>query len=152
MHPKLRMRMYSSEPMTSYPLVEPWLEPPTPPSSIWSVPEKRTQSAFQAVGRTTCAHCQTTTTPLWRKINHVTTCNACGIYFKTHGIQRKPKLHVSTKHTPAKSTISSSNCFYHKRVPVKVLQDHQHTLTQLSAFVVLEGLVNHHVQSLNTTQ
>lgn len=40
-----------------------------------------------------CGRCGTTKTPLWRKTPGTDTklCNACGIYFKTHGKQRPAK-------------------------------------------------------------
>lgn len=38
-----------------------------------------------------CANCQTTTTTLWRRNNQgEPVCNACGLYFKLHGINRPP--------------------------------------------------------------
>lgn len=41
-----------------------------------------------------CANCQTTHTPLWRKdrSNGLIMCNACGIYFKNHGRHRPLEL------------------------------------------------------------
>ena len=36
-----------------------------------------------------CANCATTTTSLWRRNNQgETVCNACGLYFKLHGVNR----------------------------------------------------------------
>lgn len=36
-----------------------------------------------------CGLCETTTTPLWRKIlRDMIVCNACGIYWRTHGRSR----------------------------------------------------------------
>ena len=36
-----------------------------------------------------CANCSTTTTSLWRRNNQgETVCNACGLYFKLHGVNR----------------------------------------------------------------
>ncbi|KAI9278652.1 hypothetical protein BDA99DRAFT_428703, partial [Phascolomyces articulosus] len=38
---------------------------------------------------TKCFNCQTTTTPLWRRDNDGNTiCNACGLYYKLHNVQR----------------------------------------------------------------
>ncbi|ORY05638.1 GATA-domain-containing protein, partial [Basidiobolus meristosporus CBS 931.73] len=37
----------------------------------------------------TCANCSTNTTPLWRRDEAGSTiCNACGLYFKLHGVHR----------------------------------------------------------------
>ncbi|GAB6031356.1 Transcription factor GATA-4 [Chamberlinius hualienensis] len=37
----------------------------------------------------TCANCQTTTTTLWRRNNHgEPVCNACGLYYKLHTVNR----------------------------------------------------------------
>lgn len=36
-----------------------------------------------------CTNCQTTTTSLWRRNAHgETVCNACGLYYKLHNINR----------------------------------------------------------------
>ncbi|XP_026882635.1 transcription factor GATA-3 isoform X2 [Electrophorus electricus] len=46
------------------------------------------QSAARRAG-TSCANCQTTTTTLWRRnANGDPVCNACGLYFKLHNINR----------------------------------------------------------------
>jgi GATA-binding protein len=39
---------------------------------------------------TRCANCNTDKTPLWRKdkVSGLVMCNACGIYLKTHGVNR----------------------------------------------------------------
>lgn len=47
-----------------------------------------------------CAHCQTSSTPLWRKVVEDRSkptikkivCNACGIYYNVHG-KRRPLVH-----------------------------------------------------------
>ena len=36
----------------------------------------------------TCAHCRTTDTPLWRKVGEYVCCNACALFYKTHGFHR----------------------------------------------------------------
>ncbi|KAM4570257.1 transcription factor GATA-3 isoform 4-T6 [Odontesthes bonariensis] len=49
---------------------------------------KRRLSAARRAG-TSCANCQTTTTTLWRRnANGDPVCNACGLYFKLHNINR----------------------------------------------------------------
>ncbi|KAI9307252.1 hypothetical protein BJ944DRAFT_158393, partial [Cunninghamella echinulata] len=36
-----------------------------------------------------CTNCETTNTPLWRRNdNGETICNACGLYYKLHNVQR----------------------------------------------------------------
>ncbi|ELQ73923.1 GATA-4/5/6 transcription factor [Trachipleistophora hominis] len=39
-----------------------------------------------------CAHCGTRVTSLWRKLHGETVCNACGLYYKIHGIRRPETL------------------------------------------------------------
>ncbi len=48
---------------------------------------------LQEIGEPRCAHCTTKETPLWRKADGRTVCNACGIYWRMHGKQR-PIAHV----------------------------------------------------------
>ncbi|XP_032892863.1 endothelial transcription factor GATA-2 isoform X1 [Amblyraja radiata] len=49
---------------------------------------KRRLSAARRAG-TSCANCQTTTTTLWRRnANGDPVCNACGLYFKLHNVNR----------------------------------------------------------------
>lgn len=43
-----------------------------------------------------CQNCHTTTTPLWRRDNNGhTICNACGLYYKLHGIHRPVEMKKS---------------------------------------------------------
>lgn len=42
-----------------------------------------------------CAHCDSVETSLWRKIEGNTVCNACGLYFKMHGVKRPKSLKKS---------------------------------------------------------
>jgi len=61
--------------------------PPTSPpiSDSASSHEDNTQDRPQMV----CANCSTTTTPLWRRDEEGNTiCNACGLYYKLHNVQR----------------------------------------------------------------
>ncbi|XP_040269219.1 trans-acting T-cell-specific transcription factor GATA-3 isoform X3 [Bufo bufo] len=50
------------------------------------------KNSFQSAARragTSCANCQTTTTTLWRRnANGDPVCNACGLYYKLHNINR----------------------------------------------------------------
>lgn len=39
-----------------------------------------------------CAHCDATETSLWRRLDGNTVCNACGLYFKMHGVRRPKTL------------------------------------------------------------
>uniref|UniRef100_A0A9J7Y870 GATA binding protein 3 n=1 Tax=Cyprinus carpio carpio TaxID=630221 RepID=A0A9J7Y870_CYPCA len=49
---------------------------------------RHAQSAARRAG-TSCANCQTTTTTLWRRnANGDPVCNACGLYYKLHNINR----------------------------------------------------------------
>uniref|UniRef100_S4RDU6 GATA binding protein 2b n=1 Tax=Petromyzon marinus TaxID=7757 RepID=S4RDU6_PETMA len=49
---------------------------------------KRRLSASRRAG-TACANCQTTTTTLWRRNpNGEPVCNACGLYYKLHNVNR----------------------------------------------------------------
>ncbi|XP_015207935.1 transcription factor GATA-3 isoform X4 [Lepisosteus oculatus] len=49
---------------------------------------RQLKSAARRAG-TSCANCQTTTTTLWRRnANGDPVCNACGLYFKLHNINR----------------------------------------------------------------
>ncbi|KAF8847500.1 glucocorticoid receptor-like (DNA-binding domain), partial [Acephala macrosclerotiorum] len=40
-----------------------------------------------------CTNCETKTTPLWRRtLSGAPLCNACGLYFRLHGINRPLSL------------------------------------------------------------
>ena len=65
---------------------------------------------FQASSRRVglcCTNCGTTTTTLWRRNNDgEPVCNACGLYFKLHGIKRplqmkKDKIQSRKRKQPA---------------------------------------------------
>lgn len=42
-----------------------------------------------------CAHCGATETSLWRRIGESIVCNACGLYYRMHGIKRPVSLRKS---------------------------------------------------------
>ncbi|VDD79185.1 unnamed protein product [Mesocestoides corti] len=51
-------------------------------------PKRRLQSSSRRTG-TVCSNCHTATTTLWRRNNNgEPVCNACGLYFKLHSVQR----------------------------------------------------------------
>lgn len=48
----------------------------------------------------TCTNCGTTTTTIWRRnIRGEMVCNACGLYFKLHGVNRPHTMRRDTIHT-----------------------------------------------------
>ncbi|XP_066902867.1 GATA-binding factor C isoform X3 [Halyomorpha halys] len=55
-------------------------------------PKRRLVSSLQSAARragTSCANCKTTTTTLWRRNqNGEPVCNACGLYYKLHNVNR----------------------------------------------------------------
>ncbi|XP_076053809.1 uncharacterized protein LOC143032740 isoform X2 [Oratosquilla oratoria] len=62
----------------------------------------------------TCSNCQTTNTTLWRRNNNgEPVCNACGLYYKLHGIARpltmKKEGPIQTRKRKPKSSSSSSS-------------------------------------------
>lgn len=84
-------------------------------------PQRRLDWPFQSASRRvglSCANCHTTTTTLWRRNNEgEPVCNACGLYYKLHGVnrplsmkkdgiqtrKRKPKSLGGKTKTPIKS-------------------------------------------------
>lgn len=65
-----------------------------------------------------CANCSTTTTPLWRRDEEGNTiCNACGLYYKLHNVQRP----VTMKRSVIKRR---------KRVHANIISQHHHPLPQ----------------------
>ena len=61
-------------------------------ASVLSV--SRAESICCLAAAQTCANCQFTTTPLWRKdrVSGMIMCNACSIYYKNHGKHRPLEL------------------------------------------------------------
>ncbi|XP_043283900.1 box A-binding factor-like isoform X2 [Venturia canescens] len=52
----------------------------------------RRLSASRRIGQT-CSNCQTSITSLWRRnVSGEPVCNACGLYFKLHGVNRPPGM------------------------------------------------------------
>lgn len=52
-----------------------------------------------------CSNCQTKTTPLWRKSsNGDLLCNACGLFYKLHGVLRPLNNHPSSQHLNQQNT------------------------------------------------
>ncbi|XP_025829813.1 GATA-binding factor 6-B-like isoform X2 [Agrilus planipennis] len=60
-----------------------------------------------------CANCRTSTTTLWRRNNQgEPVCNACGLYFKLHGVDRPLSMRkegIQTRKRKPKSSGSSQN-------------------------------------------
>lgn len=76
-----------------------------------------------------CANCQTTNTTLWRRNNQgEPVCNACGLYFKLHGVNRPltmKKDGIQTrKRKPKNATVSSS---VDTKPPIKHSQVDKHS-------------------------
>lgn len=47
-----------------------------------------------------CSNCGTTTTTIWRRnVRGEMVCNACGLYFKLHGVNRPHSMRRDTIHT-----------------------------------------------------
>ncbi len=63
-----------------------------------------------------CGHCQVRVTPLWRKVDNTVVCNACGIYFKTHGRLRKCVPTDKETHDTTKSLMLLANIAEHERM------------------------------------
>lgn len=78
------------------------------------------QSATRRVGLS-CSNCETTMTSLWRRNTHgEPVCNACGLYFKLHGVnrpstmkkdsiqtrKRKPKGGMKSSDTPLSTNVA----------------------------------------------
>ncbi|GFQ79053.1 transcription factor GATA-5 [Trichonephila clavata] len=59
-------------------------------------PQKRLPGPLVAANRRAgqiCTNCGTTNTTLWRRNNHgEPVCNACGLYYKLHGVNRPPAM------------------------------------------------------------
>ncbi|XP_044728370.1 box A-binding factor-like isoform X2 [Chrysoperla carnea] len=74
---------------------------PRPTSSLHT-PEEKTSRRLSASRRQglLCTNCQTKDTSLWRRnSNGESVCNACGLYYKLHGINRPPAMRKDTIQT-----------------------------------------------------
>ncbi|XP_059487578.1 erythroid transcription factor-like [Neocloeon triangulifer] len=59
----------------------------------------------------TCANCQTTTTTLWRRNNNgEPVCNACGLYYKLHSVNRPLSMKKDGIQTRKRKPKSQSSC------------------------------------------
>lgn len=114
---------------------------------------KRRLSAARRAG-TCCANCQTTTTTLWRRnANGDPVCNACGLYYKLHNVNRPltmKKEGIQTRNRKMsnkskKSKRSSSGDSYEDFTKSM----HQHHHDKSSPFGSLAGHVSmgHHLAS-----
>ncbi|KDR75928.1 hypothetical protein GALMADRAFT_226589 [Galerina marginata CBS 339.88] len=87
----------------------------TEPKSPVSTPEDQTAKPAGEEGDQTptlCTNCQTTNTPLWRRDPEgQPLCNACGLFYKLHGVVRplSLKTDVIKKRNRASGTPSSSS-------------------------------------------
>ncbi|EGV60555.1 hypothetical protein PSN45_001682 [Yamadazyma tenuis] len=72
----------------------------TPPKSVGSKKSPGEEVAFGGPKKLLqCSNCQTKTTPLWRKSNNGDLlCNACGLFYKLHGVLRP--LNTNSKQSP----------------------------------------------------
>ena len=70
------------------------------------------QSASRRAGLS-CSNCQTSTTSLWRRNSlGESVCNACGLYYKLHGVNRPlamKKDNIQTRKRKPKGAMKSSN-------------------------------------------
>ncbi|RLV87060.1 GATA factor SREP [Meyerozyma sp. JA9] len=83
-----------------------------------------------------CNNCQTRTTPLWRRANNGDLlCNACGLFYKLHGVLRP----VQNKYTPKEQTrptirddsishnnMSLFNNLKHEHISPDIVSHHHH--------------------------
>ncbi|EJW02859.1 hypothetical protein EDEG_02739 [Edhazardia aedis USNM 41457] len=59
-----------------------------------------------------CSHCGTNDTSLWRKVENKTVCNACGLYYKMHGVKRPGTLkryNIKKRRRPHKKVSNADN-------------------------------------------
>ncbi|KAL1924099.1 uncharacterized protein VTP21DRAFT_7134 [Calcarisporiella thermophila] len=82
---------------------------PSPTLSDPSAPETPVK---KPVAKTTCSHCGTTSTPLWRRSPEgQTICNACGLYYKARNKKRPHWLkHLSSRRLGHDDTPADMDC------------------------------------------
>ncbi len=95
------------------------------------VQKPKPQSRFRRECKLICAHCHTTSTPLWRKANADTVCNACGIYWRTYNRLRPTEKVVPD---PQETT------FRHKVVSVREVHSYDELL-DFSRKCVIQGFI-----------
>ena len=71
---------------------------------------------------TACANCATTTTTLWRRIKEGSSlvCNACGLYYKVHGVDRPTHLRkdqAQTRKRRSTKTEAGAGCSAYPAYP-----------------------------------
>ena len=67
--------------------------PTTPPPTTVSTPTTGSEEIIHHVSPLICNNCGTTNTPLWRRsLSGHYLCNACGLYFKVHSVNRPLSL------------------------------------------------------------
>ncbi|KAI7884341.1 hypothetical protein K492DRAFT_158499 [Lichtheimia hyalospora FSU 10163] len=89
---------------------------PTCISHISSSPQQQQQSIKDGEERPalSCANCNTTTTPLWRRDEQGNTiCNACGLYYKLHSVHRPMTMKRSIIKRRKRVTVSSMAAQHH---------------------------------------
>nr|ADC35036.1 GATA456a [Chaetopterus sp. MB-2010a] len=121
------------------------------------------KSASRRVGLS-CANCQTTTTTLWRRNNEgEPVCNACGLYYKLHGVNRPlamKKEGIQTRKRKPKSLSKSKSAKLEQQdiktsptPPLNILQSsHNNPLSNgTSAILSNTSLSNMMLQTTPTT-
>ena len=70
---------------------------------------EKKSSSLEKRGDTTCANCGTGTTTLWRRIKEGSTvvCNACGLYYKVHGVDRPVHLKKDNIQTRKRKSVKT---------------------------------------------
>ncbi|XP_037924076.1 box A-binding factor isoform X2 [Hermetia illucens] len=128
------------------------------------VKQPRRLSASRRVGLS-CSNCHTRHTSLWRRNPHgEPVCNACGLYFKLHNVQRplamkkdtiqtrkrKPKGSKNFSENSKKNASSSSSST--AQTQQNVLQDASKDLRMLTSSIQHTSSLQHSNNSISTTQ